>query len=467
MITITQLSNFFNVVAIGLVVLISLLISHTYSQKFFRLWIHGYVFDLIFVSFPYFITLDNISTWPLMGLVLVEFAIILLQAGFFIHTAYLIEGKEYPRKRILAILTAIYLVSLGLLLSGVAPKNVVGIPFLCSTYSWVLLGTVFIRSAQVLKRLTSIVLLGIPLCLIGVSPLFYPFASAGYHWFFYFIASFLHILVGTGMVVFLLEKKEEEKIAAMREADRLKDEFLSIVSHEFRSPLTSIYGYLDLLDRGFDGELNEGQKSHIGKIQQSCRILLRLVEDLLDFAKLESKSLRFNYTNTDLYETVSDSLWSMTPQAEKAGVEIVSHFPEDPLIIRQDPVRIGQVLTNLIENALKYTPPGGKVAILVAKEAEKEEEAIVKVRDSGDGIPPEDLEKIFSRFYQVDSSNTRRHKGMGLGLSIAKGIVEAHGGEIGVESELGKGSTFWFSLPLVKLRDTTPLSCGPGSKEKG
>ncbi|MGE5708502.1 MAG: hypothetical protein ACM3YO_09225, partial [Bacteroidota bacterium] len=137
MITITQLSNFFNVVAIGLVLLISLIVSHTYSQKFFRLWIHGYAFDLAFVAFPYFVELDDISTWPGMGLVFIEFGIILLQAGFFIHTAYLIRGKTYPKKRNVIILASIYLVSLILLFAGVAPKNVVLIPFLCSTYSWV------------------------------------------------------------------------------------------------------------------------------------------------------------------------------------------------------------------------------------------------------------------------------------------------------------------------------------------
>jgi signal transduction histidine kinase len=256
------------------------------------------------------------------------------------------------------------------------------------------------------------------------------------------------------MVVFLLEKKEEEKIAALKEADRLNDEFLSIVSHEFRSPLTSISGYVDILDRGFDGDLNEEQKKHISKIQQGSKILLRLVEDILDFSKLESSTLKFDYVNNDLYETVENVIGITAPQAQRAEVEIEALLPEDPLNIRLDPGRIGQVMTNLIENALKHTPPGGKITIVTEEKVGK---VLIKVQDTGSGIRNSDLPKIFSRFYQVDLSNTRRHKGVGLGLAIAKAIVEAHGGEIGVESEVGKGSTFWFTLPFILIIGTNPL----------
>ncbi|HBN09681.1 MAG TPA: sensor histidine kinase, partial [Cyanobacteria bacterium UBA8530] len=249
--------------------------------------------------------------------------------------------------------------------------------------------------------------------------------------------------------------KEEEKIAAFKEADRLKDEFLSVVSHEFRSPLTSISGYVDILNRGYDGGLNDGQKKHLSKIQQGSNVLLRLVEDLLDFSKLESNSLKFDYINNDLYETVEDVIELVLPQAQKAEVEIMALLPEEPLIIRLDPGRIGQVLTNLIENALKHTPSGGKITITVE---EKKDSVRVKIKDNGSGINSRDVSKVFSRFYQVDSSKTRRNKGVGLGLSIAKAIVEAHSGEIGVESEFGKGSTFWFTLPLLRIFETHPLS---------
>lgn len=453
MLSINQFANIINVFAIALVLIVSSLVSQTYSRNFFRFWIYGYFFDLSFVLIPSIFTLDFVSTWPLMGLVYLEVALIVIQSAFFFSTGFSLLEKRVPIRILVLISCIAFISSVAALSFGVLPKNAIVIPFLLSTSSWVFLGMAFIRISRVFKGLASVLWLGVPLCLIGILPLFYPLASTQYHWIFYSIAALLHVLVGTGMIVFLLEKKEEdilrlqaEKIASLKENDRIKDEFLSIISHEIRSPLTSILGYIDLLANGFDGELSESQSRHIGKVQQGAKVLLRLVDDILDYSKLESKSLQFRFSEEDLYSTIEDITGIILPRLRKAGIALEAVLPDEPLMIQMDSGRVGQVLTNFLENALKHTSEGGQITVTVE---ENSQEVTVKVHDSGAGIPEGDLPKVFSRYYQVDSAGTRRNKGVGLGLSIAKAIVEAHGGEIGVDSMVGEGSTFWFSLPRI------------------
>ena len=238
---------------------------------------------------------------------------------------------------------------------------------------------------------------------------------------------------------------EQQQITQLHEIDRLKDEFLSVISHELRTPLNFITGFASTLDDEVQGPLNPAQHEALGKILNGADRMLKLVDDLLDFAKIQSGHLDLGREAVPYAAVVAEVLGLLKPLGERKGLEIASEVPPD-LVAWLDPDRVSQVLTNLVGNAIKFTPPGGRV---VVRAAARGASLLTEVVDTGQGIGPEHREKLFRRFQQVDMSNTRQASGTGLGLAISKGLVEAHGGEIGVESTLGEGSTFWFRLPLA------------------
>ncbi|MCS6842147.1 MAG: ATP-binding protein [Roseiflexus sp.] len=237
-----------------------------------------------------------------------------------------------------------------------------------------------------------------------------------------------------------------------READRLKSEFLSIVSHELRTPLTSIMGYTELLlARDFTpGE----QREFIKTVYDEANHLYQIVEDLLGATRLEAGNVRLDRWAVSLRQIISDLVSHLNNQIggkHTMLIDIPPHLP--PVYADRDKVR--QVLVNLITNAVKYSPNGGEIRLTVTGHAElppdhpKGEFVRIAVSDQGIGIAPEDLPRIWERFYRVDNGNTRRIGGTGLGLSIAKALVELHGGRIWAESKLNKGSTFYFTLPVA------------------
>jgi signal transduction histidine kinase/integral membrane sensor domain MASE1 len=234
----------------------------------------------------------------------------------------------------------------------------------------------------------------------------------------------------------------------MKEIDGLKSTLVSAVSHELRTPLTSIVGYAEFLEDELAGPLTEAQAEYVGRIQAAARTLQRLVDDLLDFARLETGHFRLRRQDADLRATVLDVVAALRPQAVEARIALVAEVPDVPVVISMDPERIGQVVANLVGNAVKFTPPGGRVRCALREDADG---AVVEVVDSGPGIAPEHLARLFDRFYQVDGGLTRAKGGAGLGLSIVKALVEAHGGRIGVVSRVGEGSRFLFSLPRHPL----------------
>jgi len=237
------------------------------------------------------------------------------------------------------------------------------------------------------------------------------------------------------------------QIEELKKIDRMKDEFLSITSHELKTPLVPIQGYLDLLAEGKFGELSEKQRNVIGKIRGKETQLKRLVNDLLDLAKLQGGKMVFNVEDVDVNEIVGETVSEMQFLAKENDVEIEiakkTHLP----LAQGDKIRISQVLSNLIENAIKFSPKGEKVVLQAGKKKDKIE---ISITDSGIGIPEEDLKKIFNEFYQVDSSTSRTYPGTGLGLAICKKIIELHGGRIWAKSEVGGGSTFYFTLKTKK-----------------
>lgn len=231
---------------------------------------------------------------------------------------------------------------------------------------------------------------------------------------------------------------------ALQDYDRRKDEYLSVITHELRSPLTSILGYAEMLEDEIEGPLSEGQRAFVRQIEQGTERVNRLVTDLLDFARVETGTFKLQREQTELGELILGAVASMRPQAELGRIALETEVRfEQPLVLSVDPQRIVQVFVNFIGNAVKFTPPGGAIRV----RAQLEGDALrCEVSDTGPGIAPEDVPRLFRRFSQLSAGAEKG--GSGLGLSINKTIVEAHGGRIGVESAPGHGATFWFTLPL-------------------
>jgi signal transduction histidine kinase len=229
----------------------------------------------------------------------------------------------------------------------------------------------------------------------------------------------------------------------VRELDRSKSEFLSIASHEVRTPLTVMKSSLDLLTGSDKFQYSDDQTQLLAFCKESVERLIRLVKDILDISKIEAGVLKVTIMPTSLNELVEKCLFWVPQLPGGQGIEIDARLPSRPLMVDADGGRIQQVLENLMSNAIKFSEPGGRVTIELV---EREREVEVIVSDRGKGIAPEDLERIFGKFYQVEDSATREKGGTGLGLSICKGIIEAHRGRLWAESTLGKGSRFHFTL---------------------
>ncbi len=245
----------------------------------------------------------------------------------------------------------------------------------------------------------------------------------------------------------------ERKNAELREVDTLKDQFLSVVSHELRTPINSITGFGSILDDEVAGPLTEDQHHYLTKMLAGADALIALVDDLLDMSRMQAGKFQLAPQPIRFPELVSGVLASLSPLAEKKRQSLLNEVPRDLPELMADAQRVNQILINLVGNAVKFTQEGGTITLRACIEGDPSAgepwELRCEVRDNGPGIAPENQPKLFKQFGQLDMSSTRRASGTGLGLSISKALVEAHGGKIGVESELGHGSTFWFTLPLA------------------
>jgi signal transduction histidine kinase len=229
----------------------------------------------------------------------------------------------------------------------------------------------------------------------------------------------------------------------LRKTDRYKDEFLSVMSHELRTPLNYIIGSASSLEDGLAGDLNDRQRGMMGNILKGADRLMDLVTDLLDMSLLATGKLTLAPTPWHYEPLVEQAFDGLRSFAKQKGVTLEQDLcVPNPILL--DEQRTVQVLTNLLGNALKFTASGGHV---VVKAFVRDCQLITEVKDTGVGIAPDDLPKLFKPLKQLDMTSTRTFGGAGLGLSVAKGIVEAHGGEMGVSSVPGVGSTFWFALP--------------------
>ena len=236
----------------------------------------------------------------------------------------------------------------------------------------------------------------------------------------------------------------EDQNERLRELDRLKDEFVALVSHELRTPLTSIRGYLELVLDGEAGDLTDEQRQFLGVVERNAHRLLALVGDLLFLAQVDAGKLSLEMGAVDLASIAAETVETARPLAEEKGVTLTLASSPLPLLAG-DRIRLAQLLDNLVSNGIKFTPSGGRVDVRVRGE---QAAAVVEVRDTGMGIPVDEQEHLFDRFFRTSKATEQAIPGTGLGLAISKAIVHAHGGQIAVASDEGQGTSFRVALPI-------------------
>lgn len=234
----------------------------------------------------------------------------------------------------------------------------------------------------------------------------------------------------------------EDAYDELQELSRLKIEFVQDISHELRVPLTFIKGYVDLLREGAFGDVSPEQLEPLDIIAKRTERITRLVSDMLTLQRLEAE--RFELVRVNLAEIAYDAIDDARAAARRAGLVIEEEIPKNLPPILGGPDQLPRILDNLLSNAIKFSPDGGRVTVRIYEE---DDQINVYVSDTGIGIPPDKLERLFDRFYRAGEAGDKRIPGTGLGLSIVKAIVEAHGGQMSVQSQEGQGSTFSFSLP--------------------
>ncbi len=297
------------------------------------------------------------------------------------------------------------------------------------------------------------------------------------------LTSTLHIESITVAHHELVDKNQrlEQSLEKLRELDRLKSNFLATVSHELRTPLTSVIGYSEMLLEGLAGDLTEEQREYVSTIMSKGEDLLQLIGSILDVSRIESGKIEISPIELDLHEIAAAAVSTIKPLAQKKNLRVSSHLAEQLPQVQADRDKVRQCVVNLLANAVKFTPDGGEIELRVDSyfgprrrpppnkrddpgysifEMADAPFVRISVRDSGTGIPDNEKDKIFETFYQVDSSSTRAFGGAGLGLSIVRSYVEAHEGEVWVDSTPGEGSTFSLLLPVQDRQRAAASAAG-------
>lgn len=237
-----------------------------------------------------------------------------------------------------------------------------------------------------------------------------------------------------------------EMTEALQEAERLRQNMVADVAHELRTPLSVVQGSL----RAILDDVYPLSKEEIAHLYDETRLLSRLTEDLRELAQADAGQLRLHPVSVEVSDWLTRAALKFGPAAEMKGISLEIDVPDDLGTIQADPDRLSQVLANLVSNALRHTPEGGRIQVSARKRLDLDAPAVeISIADNGEGISSDELARIFERFHRVDRSRSREHGGSGLGLSIAQSLVQMHGGAIWAESELGHGATFIFQIPLA------------------
>ena len=249
-----------------------------------------------------------------------------------------------------------------------------------------------------------------------------------------------------------LVKQQNRLVSELRRTDESKSDFVSTVSHELRTPLTSIVGYLEMMREGFGGDLSQQQSSMLDVVDRNSRRLLSLIEDLLTLSRIEAGTFRVEPTDVDVASLVSGVIQAMIPSANESSLSIEADVASDTGAIFGDASQLERVLLNLMSNAIKFTPEGGRVSINAFRDGDK---VHIAVSDTGIGIAVEEQSRLFTRFFRSPDAQARAIQGTGLGLTIVKSIIERHGGEVMLQSAHGAGTTVNITLPATRLSELT------------
>ena len=269
--------------------------------------------------------------------------------------------------------------------------------------------------------------------------------------------------VGRGLLHARLFARQAELVRQLQELDRAKSDFLATVSHELRTPLTSIAGYAELLAEGEAGRVTASQRQMLQVIVRNSDRLRVLIEDLLTLGRIEGGSFRTTRAPVDLRDVVAGAVQALRPQAGAGGVSLEATDPaplSGPVVVTGDAGQLERVVLNLLSNAVKFTPAGGRVRLGLRVEGDR---AVLEVADSGIGIPPEEQERLFTRFFRASNATEAAIQGTGLGLTIVRSILVPHGGDLAVASAPGEGTTVTVKLPLAgAAADGPALAAGSG-----
>ena len=398
------------------------------------------------------VTLYCIATKPFEGIgseYAYAFLNIVVPIGYVISTVIIISIVIQPLtsivRRIIGIIADTTTISLLFGLSGEVGAPLFGI------YLWVIFGNGFRYGERYLYLSALLSILGFAV-VIQINPFWQQHTSLG-------IGLLCTLFVLPGYAATLIKRIQAERARA-EQANRAKSEFLARMSHEIRTPLNGIIGTGELLETC---NLGTEEREYVGTIKDSGETLLRLIEDILDISRIEAGKMETESVDFDLYELIETTLNIFTPQARRKGLRLFNRIDiKIPFSLNGDPMHLRQVLINLLGNAVKFTQEG--VISLNCNLISTEDSSVTirfEVIDTGIGISPEIQPRIFETFTQADEGTTRRYGGSGLGMAIAKQLVEIMGGKIGLDSTPGSGSTFWFDLSFHKQSTTNSTDQQP------
>lgn len=435
------LASLFNATGLAVVVAVSLYVQHRFPRAWFKYWTWGFACGLVSLS----IETLALGAGRTLAMSLVEIVAIAANLVFQWQTILAVRGRAIAPGVATGLTATLTTAGVAALLAGVPVLAVQALPMLVFSLNFGVLGVLLLRSSAPTPVQTW---LGVPLLALALLPVTYPFTvGTPYLWVGYYAGGMLNLTVGVGMIVASMEISALELQSAneqLKRHDKLKTNIFNNVSHEIRTPLTAIRAAAAAIARGGPEATAREFSALIG--DQVVR-LDRMLSDILDVAQLEAGTVAYAYDPCDVAEVVEASCRMFRPLYAEAGVELVCEVPDDVLEIEADRDRLMQVVANLLENARKFTPPGGRV---VASARQVAGGARLTVRDDGPGVPPALREAIFEKFFQADGGTTRKVGGAGLGLAISRAIVEdGHGGRIWVEPTSGPGASFKVELGRV------------------